>query len=466
MPTASASATSCATSSTRPTGVPRDAPRATTSPRPARIPASGRRRTASSSTAPRSGAGRRSTSTPRRSTGSGSTSSRRSRPSAARSPGLPASATTRRPTGPRSTPTRRTPRGPRTSWSPARPRTSSAPWRSRRATSASCPVRCCDVRPVEEYKEKDAPFAYYYPPAPDGSRPGIYYANGYDLPEPQVHQARHDDLSRGGPGPPLPDHPRDGEPAPQHLPPARGADGRRRLRRGLGPVQRAAGRRDGPLPRRSRALRDARRAGMAGGPARRRHRAPRPALAAPALDRLPQGRRPVRDRRGHRDRPLHLLAGPGADLQDRPARDRTPARASSRPATARRSTCGHSTTPCWATGRCRWRPSLASSRTGWPRRSDGRRSERWRGSSTATHGRPSTGWPSPRVRRRSASIQRHPQHAKTRLRTRSRRSSARTRSRGVRSPTTCMRGSLRGPVIVRRPIGRARIPRPGSRHTP
>ena len=40
----------------------------------------------------------------------------------------------------------------------------------------------CEVRPVEEYKEKDAAFAYYYPPAPDGSRPGIYYANGYDLP--------------------------------------------------------------------------------------------------------------------------------------------------------------------------------------------------------------------------------------------------------------------------------------------
>jgi uncharacterized protein (DUF885 family) len=39
----------------------------------------------------------------------------------------------------------------------------------------------CEVRPVEEYKEKDAPFAYYYPPAPDGSRPGIYYANTYDL---------------------------------------------------------------------------------------------------------------------------------------------------------------------------------------------------------------------------------------------------------------------------------------------
>ncbi len=38
-----------------------------------------------------------------------------------------------------------------------------------------------DVRPVEEYKERDAPFAYYYPPAADGSRDGIYYANGFDL---------------------------------------------------------------------------------------------------------------------------------------------------------------------------------------------------------------------------------------------------------------------------------------------
>jgi uncharacterized protein (DUF885 family) len=40
----------------------------------------------------------------------------------------------------------------------------------------------CDVKPVEEFKEKDAPFAYYFPPSTDGTRPGIYYANGYDLP--------------------------------------------------------------------------------------------------------------------------------------------------------------------------------------------------------------------------------------------------------------------------------------------
>jgi uncharacterized protein (DUF885 family) len=40
----------------------------------------------------------------------------------------------------------------------------------------------CDVKPVEEFKERDAPFAYYFPPSTDGTRPGIYYANGYDLP--------------------------------------------------------------------------------------------------------------------------------------------------------------------------------------------------------------------------------------------------------------------------------------------
>jgi uncharacterized protein (DUF885 family) len=40
----------------------------------------------------------------------------------------------------------------------------------------------CEVRPVEEFKERDAPFAYYFPPAIDGSRSGIYYVNAYDLP--------------------------------------------------------------------------------------------------------------------------------------------------------------------------------------------------------------------------------------------------------------------------------------------
>ncbi|MGZ6266898.1 MAG: DUF885 domain-containing protein [Candidatus Limnocylindrales bacterium] len=44
------------------------------------------------------------------------------------------------------------------------------------------PRAACEVRAVEPYKEEDAPAAYYYPPAIDDSRPGVYYVNTYDLP--------------------------------------------------------------------------------------------------------------------------------------------------------------------------------------------------------------------------------------------------------------------------------------------
>ena len=50
------------------------------------------------------------------------------------------------------------------------------------------PVAGCEVRPVEEFKEKDVAFAYYFPPATDGSRPGIYYVNTYDLPSRNYHK--------------------------------------------------------------------------------------------------------------------------------------------------------------------------------------------------------------------------------------------------------------------------------------
>lgn len=40
----------------------------------------------------------------------------------------------------------------------------------------------CEVRAVEDFKEADSPAAYYYPPAVDGSRSGVYYVNTFDLP--------------------------------------------------------------------------------------------------------------------------------------------------------------------------------------------------------------------------------------------------------------------------------------------
>lgn len=43
------------------------------------------------------------------------------------------------------------------------------------------PSAACRVMPVEEYKEQDAPFAYYFAPTPDGSRPGTFWVNTYDL---------------------------------------------------------------------------------------------------------------------------------------------------------------------------------------------------------------------------------------------------------------------------------------------
>jgi uncharacterized protein (DUF885 family) len=44
------------------------------------------------------------------------------------------------------------------------------------------PRATCRVLAVEEYKEADAPPAYYFPPSEDGSRPGTYYINAYNLP--------------------------------------------------------------------------------------------------------------------------------------------------------------------------------------------------------------------------------------------------------------------------------------------
>jgi uncharacterized protein (DUF885 family) len=41
------------------------------------------------------------------------------------------------------------------------------------------PRASCEVRPVEPFSEAEAPPAFYFPPAPDGSRGGIYFVNTY-----------------------------------------------------------------------------------------------------------------------------------------------------------------------------------------------------------------------------------------------------------------------------------------------
>jgi uncharacterized protein (DUF885 family) len=50
------------------------------------------------------------------------------------------------------------------------------------------PEAPCEVRAVEPYQEAAAPPAFYFPPAPDGSRGGIYYVNTYDPASRPLHR--------------------------------------------------------------------------------------------------------------------------------------------------------------------------------------------------------------------------------------------------------------------------------------
>jgi uncharacterized protein (DUF885 family) len=56
------------------------------------------------------------------------------------------------------------------------------------------------VKRVEAFREKSAGKAFYNRPAPDGSRPGIYYANLYDMKEMPVYQMRALAYHEGIPG--------------------------------------------------------------------------------------------------------------------------------------------------------------------------------------------------------------------------------------------------------------------------
>ncbi len=148
--------------------------------------------------------------------------------------------------------------------------------------------------------------------------------------EPPPLRGRGHRLPRGGPGPSLPAHHRHGVEGPGAGPPGPRRHG---LRGGLGPLQRAAGRRNGPLHRRPGPHGPLRRRLVAGQPARRRHRPARHGVVPPArrqLDGGPHAPPPPGGR--DRNRPLHLVPRPGPGLHGGPARDRAPARRGDRTA--------------------------------------------------------------------------------------------------------------------------------------
>ncbi len=280
--------------------LPRGAPGRLPRRRPARSPGSGRRPNGERAVPDRDPQpGRRSTWTRTRSTRSASRSSRRSRPSAARSPGRRASATTPRRIAPRSVADPANHAGVQgRARRPGHGGHRAGDGRRAARTSGGCRRRAARSARSRSTRRRDAPFAYYYPPTPDGSRPGIYYANGYDLPSRTLHEARD---RRPITRPPRATTSRSAlEMENPHLNTFRRLGARmvggayvegwglysERLADEMG-LFRNEGERFGMLDAQA----------WRAGAARRRHRAPRPALAAPALDRLPGLGRAVRDRR-------------------------------------------------------------------------------------------------------------------------------------------------------------------------
>ncbi len=62
------------------------------------------------------------------------------------------------------------------------------------------PRQNCEVRLVEEFREADMAFAFYQPASEDGSRPGIYYVNGFGLADRPRHHLATTTYHEANPG--------------------------------------------------------------------------------------------------------------------------------------------------------------------------------------------------------------------------------------------------------------------------
>jgi uncharacterized protein (DUF885 family) len=62
------------------------------------------------------------------------------------------------------------------------------------------PKQNCEVRAVEEFRERDMADAFYYPPSMDGTRLGIYYVNTSDLEKRPLHHLASITYHEANPG--------------------------------------------------------------------------------------------------------------------------------------------------------------------------------------------------------------------------------------------------------------------------
>jgi uncharacterized protein (DUF885 family) len=73
-------------------------------------------------------------------------------------------------------------------------------WESAPGYFGRLPRQNCEVKAVEEFREKDMADAFYYPPSMDGSRLGIYYVNTSDLEKRPLHHLASITYHEANPG--------------------------------------------------------------------------------------------------------------------------------------------------------------------------------------------------------------------------------------------------------------------------